>query len=242
MASIFESKTLGPTERIIMLALADHADDSGRCFPSMSRLAQRTGLSERAVRTNVRKLEIEGYLSVIIGAGMSGANVYFVKPTPAADAPRQEMPPGISCPEGGHMTTVRGAAGAPKPSLTINEPPENTPIAPKDDDPAKAKKTKLPELWTPSDTDIASVHSLQIHPDDIKEIANDFYEYWAERTDAGGKKTPRGWSQAWRNRCRDIAPQFARNRRMAGKPSPNGYGQGSSIASIVARRWASDQV
>ena len=45
MAAVFESKTLGPTERLVMLALADHADDDGKCYPSVLRLCERTGLS-----------------------------------------------------------------------------------------------------------------------------------------------------------------------------------------------------
>ena len=108
MSAIFDSEALGPTERLIMLSLADHADDSGRCYPSISRLCTRTGLSERAVRTNIRALEKSGYLAIQIGAGQGGANLYTITPTPAADAPRQEMPPGSRCPEGGQQVPQRG--------------------------------------------------------------------------------------------------------------------------------------
>ncbi len=124
MSAVFESKTLGPTERLVMIALADHADDSGRCYPSNSRLCERTGLSERAVRQNVRSLEAAGYLTVMIGAGRAGANVYIIRPDGAGNAPRQEMPPGRKCRQGGHVVPERGAADAPKPSGTIKEPSE----------------------------------------------------------------------------------------------------------------------
>src|SRR5690606_40080416 len=76
MSAVFESETLAPTERLIMLALADHADDTGRCYPSISRLGRRTGLSERAVQTNIRKLVNQGYIRVIAGGGKNNTNVY----------------------------------------------------------------------------------------------------------------------------------------------------------------------
>lgn len=152
MAAIFESETLGPTERLIMLALADHADDTGRCYPSIVRLAQRTGLSERAVRTNIRTLELSGYITVHIGAGPGGKNVYFVRANPAPPAPGTSCPPappapgtscptaptalGTSCPPAydDHLTRqeipVTPAAGAPEPPRTTIEPPPPHAVAP----------------------------------------------------------------------------------------------------------------
>lgn len=95
MSQVFESDTLEATPRLIMLALADHADDAGRCYPSIPRLCQRTGLKERAVQTNIRKLEAAGYLRIIPGQGPKGCNVYFVIPTPAPNAPRTRCTPRI---------------------------------------------------------------------------------------------------------------------------------------------------
>ena len=97
MSAVFESETLGPTERLIMLSLADHADDTGRCYPSITRLARRTGLSERAIQTNMRGLQAKGYLSIAANEGKGGVNVYFVRATPAADAPPQQMHPRSRC-------------------------------------------------------------------------------------------------------------------------------------------------
>jgi hypothetical protein len=122
MSAIFDSKTLGPTERLVMLALADHADDQGRCYPSNSRLCDRTGLSERAVRQNIRALESGGFLSVQIGAGQAGANVYIVRPQGGQEMPPAGNAPGTPCRSGGHLVPDRGAADAPKPSGTIKEP------------------------------------------------------------------------------------------------------------------------
>lgn len=122
MSAVFESETLGPIERLIMLALADHADDAGRCYPSNARLQSRTGLSERAVRQNVRKLTEAGFLDVHIGVGQGGANVYIVRPLGGQEMPPAPDAPGISCPSPRHIVPLGGAPNAPKPSGTIKEP------------------------------------------------------------------------------------------------------------------------
>lgn len=127
MSAVFESETLGPTERLIMLSLADHADDAGRCYPSIARLRQRTGLSERAVQSNIRSLQAAGYITIIPGAGQGGSNVYIVRPTPAADAPPQQMHPRRKCTTPPQEVRQTPAADAPKPSRTIIEPSEDIP-------------------------------------------------------------------------------------------------------------------
>ncbi|ABF63527.1 hypothetical protein TM1040_0794 [Ruegeria sp. TM1040] len=239
MSAVFESETLGATERLIMLALADHADDEGRCYPSITRLCQRTGLGERAVQTNIRKLQAQGYVEIIPGAGRNGSNLYFVRPTPtpppAPDAPPHEMHPAPDAPPPRTKCTPTPAPDAPKPSVTIIEPSLPL-VVPQREKPKKPDKARLPEDWAPSDEDRAYALSLNLTDAEIEEIADDFHAYWTDRTDAGGRKSRRGWRQTWRNRCRDVAPKFIRNRRMAGQAYTGGHGQGGGIAGAVARR------
>lgn len=121
MSEIFGSATLRPTQRLIMLCLADHSDDQGRCYPSISRLCSRTGLSERAVRANIRALEESGYLKISMGQGRGGSNLYIVSAAPAGNAPRREMPPGSKGRKGGQEVPETPAGGAPKPSLNPQE-------------------------------------------------------------------------------------------------------------------------
>jgi biotin operon repressor len=99
MSAVFESESLSPTERLIMLALADHADDDGRCYPSIERLCRRTGLSERAVQTNIKRLSEGGYVKVHVGGGKGHANLYFISANPAADAPRSKCTPAADAPQ-----------------------------------------------------------------------------------------------------------------------------------------------
>lgn len=125
MSAVFDSN-LPSTQRLVMLSLADHADDDGRCYPSISRLCKRTGLSERAVQSNLKRLQSDGYLTIKKNAGPKGSNVFFVHPTPAANAPPQQMHPAANAPLPPQEMHPTPAADAPEPSGTINKPPENT--------------------------------------------------------------------------------------------------------------------
>ena len=97
MSAIFESTTLAPTERLVMLALADHADDSGRCYPGITRLTQRTGLSERAIQTNIRKLTLAGFIRIESGGGKGKTNLYFISANPAGIALNDTPKPRTIC-------------------------------------------------------------------------------------------------------------------------------------------------
>lgn len=63
-------------ELLVLLALADHADDAGWCWPSAQRLAAYTRLSRRQVFRHVRRLEQRGLLEVERRAGPAAANRY----------------------------------------------------------------------------------------------------------------------------------------------------------------------
>lgn len=114
--------------RHVLLCLANYAGEDGRnAFPSIARLCADTGLSERAVRNNLRELEESG----VIRRGNQAVAAAFIdradrRPTVydicmdeaergAADAAR-ETTGGTSFQNGGHLTTERGAADAPEPS------------------------------------------------------------------------------------------------------------------------------
>ena len=133
MAAVFESTTLGPTERLVMLALADHADDAGRCYPAMGRLCQRTGLSDRAIQKNVKALVEAGYLTVAQNAGQGGANVYIVHPTPEPRSPRNDVHPRTTFTTPPNVVRQTPERRSDKPSGTIREEEANASLSSGDD-------------------------------------------------------------------------------------------------------------
>ena len=111
------------------------------------------------------------------------------------------------------------------------------PISPADRPP---DKMRLPADWALSDEGWAYARSQAIPDEVIRDEAAGFHAYWTDRRDRDAKKSERGWEQCWANRCRSIAGRYA-GRGMAGQTSPGRHGQGSSIASIAARRWAAGE-
>lgn len=62
MKYAFDCKDLNPTQKLIMLALADNANDNGVCFPSWNTIQQKTSLSRGALSSNLKKLSENGLL------------------------------------------------------------------------------------------------------------------------------------------------------------------------------------
>jgi hypothetical protein len=63
-----------PTQKAVLISLADQANDQGSCWPSIATICVRTCFGERAVRKAVRWLEEQGLLAV--GLGRKRSNVY----------------------------------------------------------------------------------------------------------------------------------------------------------------------
>jgi len=142
------------------------------------------------------------------------------------------------------IKTLEEATAKPKPSHTDThtdtEKKEDMgkPISPADKPPGKMR---LPADWALSDEGWAYARSQAIPDEVIEDEARGFHAYWTDRRDRDAKKSERGWEQCWANRCRSIAGRYAGS-GMAGQAGSGRHGQGSSIASIAARRWATDQV
>lgn len=119
--------------KLVLLCLADHADENGVAFPSVKRIADRTDMSERAVQSSITILEILGELKIRKNEGPRGVNIYVISvnstPAESATPPADNSPPqqklrgaendikGCSFrQEGVQFSTVTPAESAPKPS------------------------------------------------------------------------------------------------------------------------------
>ena len=52
-----------PTAKLVLMALADHANSDGECWPAMKRIAELSGISARQVSTHIVTLESLGYVT-----------------------------------------------------------------------------------------------------------------------------------------------------------------------------------
>ena len=60
---------LQPTSKLILFALASRANNEGRCWPSMRRLCQDTGLARRTVQLHIGRLTEQGAVVREVRAG-----------------------------------------------------------------------------------------------------------------------------------------------------------------------------
>lgn len=129
MSQVWDS---GPTDRgelLVLLALADFANDDGECWPSLKTVGERARMTERGVRKILRRLEDTGWLKTVTGGGRGGANRYVVCTRNPEPETRNAVPPE---PETRNRSakTRNGSAetrngGSAKPSRTIKEPSED---------------------------------------------------------------------------------------------------------------------
>jgi len=107
-------------ERLVMLALADRADEHGYCHPAMIDIANRAAMTERGARGVIRRLEASGWLEVKRGGGRHGTSRYRVLLRPAEAEETRNEKPGLECREtekpgtGLHNTRNHGSAEPPR--------------------------------------------------------------------------------------------------------------------------------
>jgi predicted transcriptional regulator len=82
MTWLWENSPASGTDLLVMLAIADNADDSGgNAWPSMRTLARKCRISERSVQRAIRSLQAAGLLMIEESAGRSGTHRFTVDMT-----------------------------------------------------------------------------------------------------------------------------------------------------------------
>lgn len=76
MAAVFERGPGNPHQRLLLLALADHADEAGVCWPSVDRLAAKCAVSARQVQRTLQQLQADGWLVIDRGRGRGNTSLY----------------------------------------------------------------------------------------------------------------------------------------------------------------------
>jgi len=80
MTEVWNSSSATGTKRLMMLALADHANEEGCCFPGIASLAHKCRITERNAQLVLRELEESGELITELGTGRRNTNQYWVFP------------------------------------------------------------------------------------------------------------------------------------------------------------------
>lgn len=103
---------LGDSQKIVLLALADSANDEGHCWPSMTSLVRKCSKSERTIQGVIKQLVDAGHLTrrEVLGKGCN----YSVHPRNDCGPAKAAPPPAESAPP------PRSGCGQ-----TVIEPPKN---------------------------------------------------------------------------------------------------------------------
>lgn len=75
---VFASRRHGGSERLVLLALANYANDAGIAWPSVALLATDALLSPRQVQRVLTRLETDGVLTIERGVGRTHASTYAI--------------------------------------------------------------------------------------------------------------------------------------------------------------------
>lgn len=127
MTRVWDRTDLSQSETLVMLALADHADESGECWPSMARVAEKARVQRRAAQRIVQKLEAMGLLTVERSVGRSNTNRFtlHVEPLPENKGV-EETPLDKTCLSGQENVSLEAGKGVvaatPESSITVSEP------------------------------------------------------------------------------------------------------------------------
>lgn len=108
------------TPKLVLLSLADQANDKGICWPSQPHIAKRCSLSDRAVRVQLTFLE---EAKVIRRNVRAGVGTTFTLTLPDADEPRHDVPATPEQYSGNPGTTFRQTVSKHKePSVEGDKP------------------------------------------------------------------------------------------------------------------------
>lgn len=78
MSEVWRRSQHGGPHLLMMLAIADFADDIGRAYPAVSTLAEKCRVKSRAANYTIADLRDSGELEVRVGHGPRGANLYRI--------------------------------------------------------------------------------------------------------------------------------------------------------------------
>lgn len=162
MSDVWDHAPFEQTHLLVLLSLADQANDDGRCWPSAAHIAKRARCSDRYVRQVISELQSAGWLSIEERRGRS--SMYTITPEPQStpepqlrgepqSTPEDTSPLNPSSPHPG--TPVQGT---PEPQFTQNR--KRTTKEPS----GASKKVPYPSDWEPAANQIsyADEHNIDV--------------------------------------------------------------------------------
>ena len=129
MVKAMQTKVGNPLRKLVLIKLADNANDLGECWPSYQHIADQCEISRSSVKNHIRELEKSGFVTRVFrkNGALNQSNIFRLNISQSSGA--GNTPVGQELPEGGAGTDLGGGAGAaPRTSHSfepVNEPIKN---------------------------------------------------------------------------------------------------------------------
>lgn len=117
---------LPPVQLLTLMALADHADDFGQCWPSLKRIAWKVGYSEQSVRRAIKQMQDDAIITITKRPGYTSLYVINVDQITLKPYPLQNDTPTIAVSGGVLPQPCQGGtdiAMIPEPSVKHQKEP-----------------------------------------------------------------------------------------------------------------------
>lgn len=189
---------LGSTEKFVLIALADMADEEHSCFPGQATLAAMVGASESTVRRALKKLEDEGVLTREERRNKQGyktSDRYFLQ---LGSVPKSHR---SNCTVGADLTghpvstspVIHDDLTGQSDRYIEEEPKENHQKEPSE---PRKRGTRIPEPFMLTAA-MKAWASHEVPGLDLPSHTREFVDHF--RAASGSNATKRDWVAAWRN-------------------------------------------
>ena len=216
MARVWEQSQHAGTNLLMLLAIADFADDDGQAYPAVPTLALKCRMTARNANLILSVLRKSGELIVRQNEGPKGTNKYLIPLKPAS--PLKGSSPlkrASSPPEAGFPKPLNPASDEPSVNhqLTTRERPRRASCLPDD--------WSLPNEWM-----AWAIQEKGWTKDRCQQIASIFADHWRGKGEARVD-----WHATWRNWCRRESdrPSTKGNRSAPEDFASRDYGQGGKL-------------
>lgn len=203
MAKVWELSRHGGTNLLMLLAIADFADDNGNAYPAVQTLAEKCRMKPRNAQVILGALRQSGELEVRPNEGPKGTNLYRITLASQGvqhSAPLQRNAPLHSSALGGAKECAKGVQhSAPEPSVNHQEPSESA---------TDTKRRRIPHDWAP-DAKLMD-WARQSRPDlNLDQVVERFRDHWVAKGEARAS-----WEASFRNwvRLERKGPEQRRSR------------------------------
>lgn len=191
MRRVWQNKEFRDGALLLMLALADHANDAGECWPSQPHLEDKTRLTSRHLRRLIDQLASDGYVKIINrGRGRGHKAHYRLFPDPIIKADILSEEKRTICPnpdnakadisdtKSGHLRQVKADICATKADIHAenqsharSEPPIEPPIEPSKESSSSDEEDERKRKADPFGAAWQEIYNAPIPADIAKAIA-----------------------------------------------------------------------